>query len=191
MSLVLTPNQIAQHKSLRIANVDLKKSLANYEDNGKNFLAMGTFKVEKNPIKIVLKGELTTDGITSAEFNKTPSYSFGLRLENNDDLEAFETLSDKIIDYINDGNSDDDWELTRFVKDDKLYIKLKVIDRKRFAVLSNIKLDPKKLGDSGLYRGQRVSVFGELGVYFNLPDKKAGITFAARKIMFEKDEDEN
>jgi hypothetical protein len=86
---------------------------------------------------------------------------------------------------------DDDWELTRFVKDDKLYIKLKVIDRKRFAVLTNIKLDPKKLGDSGLYRGQRVSVFGELGVYFNLPDKKAGITFAARKLVFEKDEDEN
>lgn len=191
MSLVLSPTQIAQHKSLRIANIDLKKSLSNYEDNGKSFLAMGAFKVEKTSIKIVLKGELTTDGITSAEFNKTPAYSFGLRLENNDDLEAFDVLSDKITEFITDSNMDDDWELTRFVKDDKLYIKLKVIDRKRFAVLTNIKLDPKKLGDSGLYRGQRVSVFGELGVYFNLPDKKAGITFAARKLVFEKDEDEN
>jgi hypothetical protein len=191
MSLILTPNQVAQHKSLHIANVDLKKSLSNYEDNGKSFLAMGAFKCEKTPIKIVLKGELTTDGITCAEFNKIPSYSFGLRLENNDDLDAFEMLSEKITEFISDSNTDDDWELTRFVKDDKLYIKLKLIDRKRFGVLSNIKLDPKKLGDSGLYRGQRVSVFGELGVYFNLPDKKAGITFAARKLAFEKEENEN
>jgi len=191
MSLILTPNQVAQHKSLHIANVDLKKSLSNYEDNGKSFLAMGAFKCEKTPIKIILKGELTTDGITCAEFNKIPSYSFGLRLENNDDLDAFEMLSEKITEFISDSNTDDDWELTRFVKYDKLYIKLKLIDRKRFGVLSNIKLDPKKLGDSGLYRGQRVSVFGELGVYFNLPDKKAGITFAARKLAFEKEENEN
>ena len=191
MSLILTPNQVAQHKSLHIANVDLKKSLSNYEDNGKSFLAMGAFKCEKTPIKIILKGELTTDGITCAEFIKIPSYSFGLRLENNDDLDAFEMLSEKITEFISDSNTDDDWELTRFVKYDKLYIKLKLIDRKRFGVLSNIKLDPKKLGDSGLYRGQRVSVFGELGVYFNLPDKKAGITFAARKLAFEKEENEN
>ena len=189
MSLVLTPSQLVAASNLRLANIDIKKSLANYEDTGKNFLAMGAFKVDKTAIKILLEGELTTDGITSAEFNKIPSYSFGLRLDSNDDTEAFETLSEKFAEYLQE-NDCDDWDLNHFIKDDKLYVKLKTIDKKRFGVLSNIKLDPKKLGDSNLFRGQRVQVYGELGVYCNLPDKKGGITFTARKLVFSKDEEE-
>ena len=190
MSSPISPAQIADDKTLAIYNVDIKKSLANYEDTGKNFLAMGTFKIDNAPFKVVLRGELTTDGITTAEFNKTPSYSFGLRLESNDDLEAFEHVTNKVVEFIGETvEGGEDWELTRFVKDDKLYIKLKAVDRKRFSVISNVKLDPKKLGDSGLFRGQKVTVTGELGVYFNLVDKKAGITFAARKLSFEKEEE--
>lgn len=189
MSLILTPSQFAKQNNVRIANLDIKKSLAKYEETGRNFLALGSFKADKASIKTVLKGELTTDGISSTEFNRTPTYSIGIRLDNEDDLEAFETFNSTLSSVLSDSGSDD-WELTNFVKDDKLYIKLKVVDKKRFAILSNIKLDPKKLGDSGLYRGQKVSIFGELGVYCHLTDKKAGVTFNARKLVFEEESDE-
>lgn len=189
MSLILTPSQFIKQSNLRIANLDIKKALAKYEDSGKNFLALAPFKADKASIKTMLKGELTTDGISSTEFNRTPSYSIGIRLDNEEDLEAFEGFNNHLSTVLTDSGSDD-WELTNFVKDDKLYIKLKVVDKKRFAILSNIKLDPKKLGDTGLYRGQKVSVYGELGVYCHLTDKKAGITFNARKIVFEEEPSE-
>jgi len=188
MSLILTPSQLAKQANVRIANLDLKKSLEKYEENGKSFLALGAFKADKSSIKLVLKGELTTDGISSTDFNRVPSYSMGIRLDNEEDLESFETFNNLLSTLV--AECGDDWELTNFVKDDKLYIKLKVVDKKRFATLSNIKLDPKKLGDSGLYRGQKVSVFGELGVYCHLVDKKAGVTFNLRKLVFEEETEE-
>lgn len=189
MSLILTPAQFIKQSQVRIANLDIKKSIAKYEETGRNFLAMAPFKADKSSIKVMLKGELTTDGISSTEFNRTPTYSLGIRLDNEEDLEAFEGFNNLLSTLLGDSDSDD-WELTNFVKDDKLYIKLKVVDKKRFAILSNVKLDPKKLGDSGLYRGQKVQVFGELGVYCHLTDKKAGVTFNARKITFEQESDE-
>jgi len=188
MSLILTPSQFAKQSNVRIANLDIKKSLEKYEENGKNFLALGSFKADKSSIKLHLKGELTTDGITSTDFNRVPSYSMGIRLDSEEDLEAFETFNNLLAAVLADCG--DGWELSNIVKDDKLYIKLKVVDKKRFATLSNIKLDPKKLGDSGLYRGQKVSVFGELGVYCHLVDKKAGVTFNLRKLAFEQECDE-
>jgi hypothetical protein len=186
MSLILTPAQFIKQSNVRIANFDVKKSIAKFEENGKNFLALGSFKADKATIKTMLKGELTTDGISSTEFNRIPSYSIGIRLDSEEDLEAFEGFTNHLSTILSDSGNED-WDLTNFVKDDKLYIKLKVVDKKRFAILSNVKLDPKKLGDSGIYRGQKVSVFGELGVYCHLVDKKAGITFNARKIVFEEE----
>jgi hypothetical protein len=182
-----TPAEIVENSDLKIAHLDVKKALANYEDTGKNFLAMGTFRLGKNSFKIALNGELTTDGVLVGEFNKIPNYSFGFRFENPDDLSAMETLSELLADHLKE-SSDDDWELTSAVKEDKMYIKLKTTpDKKRFNLLSNVKLDPKKLGDAGLTRGQKVQVIGDLGVYCNLPDKKAGVTFSVRKLEFELD----
>lgn len=189
MSLILSPSQFAKQSTVKIANFDIKKSLAKFEENGKNFLALGTFKSDKTTIRTMLKGELTTDGISSIEFNRVPSYSLGLRLDSDEDLEAFEEFNNILSSTLAESGSDD-WELSNFVKDDKVYIKLKVVDKKRFAILSNIKLDPKKLRDAGIYRGQKVTVFGELGIYCHLTDKKAGLTFNARKIVFEEESEE-
>lgn len=189
MSLILSPAQFSKHSSIKIANFDIKKSLAKYEENGKNFLALGTFKSDKTSIRTMLKGELISDGISSTEFNRVPCYSIGIRLDNDDDLEAFEEFNNILSSTLAESGSDD-WELSNFVKDDKVYIKLKLVDKKRFAILSNIKLDPKKLRDAGIYRGQKVTVIGELGIYCHLTDKKAGLTFNARKIVFEEEVEE-
>lgn len=186
MSLILTPAQFVKQSTVKIANCDIKKALAKFEENGKNFLALGTFKSDKTNIRTMLKGELISDGISSIEFNRVPSYSLGIRLENDEDLEAFEEFNNILSSTLAEAGCED-WELTNVLKDDKVYIKLKVVDKKRFAILSNIKLDPKKLRDAGIYRGQKVTVFGEMGIYCHLTDKKAGVTFNARKIVFEEE----
>ena len=188
MSNYQAPSEIVKEKSLQIAHLDVQKALSQYEDTGKNFLVLGTLRLGKSPFKVSLTGELTTEGITVSEFNKVPNYSFGIRFNDEDDLAAMETLNTILADYLKE-NSKDDWELTQSVKDDKMYIKLKTTsDKKRFNILSNVKLDPKKLSDSNLSRGQKVEVIGELGAYVNLPDKKAGITFTARKVLFQEEE---
>lgn len=186
-----TPSEIVQDENLAITNLDLSKALTKYEDTGKNFLAMGSVRINKNSFKLVLIGELTTNGITSGEFGKVISYSFGFRFDNEEDLQAFEKLNEMIIKFLEDQNQKpDDWDLTNIIKDDKIYIKLKTNHKKTFQVLSNVKLDPKRLADSGIYRGQKVEVVAELSVYFNLLDKKAGIVLGARKLTFEIEDEE-
>lgn len=187
----LQPDQIVSNENLQIANLDLSKAAAKYEDTGKGFLAMGAFRLGKSAFKTILKGELTTNGIACNEFNKTPNYSLGLQFEQEADLEAFQKLNDFIIKFLEAQNQKpDDWELTNVVRDDRIYIKLKTNQKKTFQVLSNVKLDPKRLQDTGLYRGQKVEVIAELGIYFNLVDKKAGITISPRRITFELEDEE-
>lgn len=184
----LTPAQIVSNQDLQILNVDLVKALTRYEDTGKGFLAMGALRLGKAAFKCLLKGELTTNGIAANEFNKIPNYSLGLQFENEEDLEAFEKLNDTIIKFLEDQNQKpEEWDLSKIVKDDRIYIKLKTNQKKSFEVLSNVKLDPKKLQESGLFRGQKVEVVAELAVYFNLIDKKAGVTIGARRLQFAND----
>lgn len=189
--LSLTPTQITENKKLQILNLDLVKSLTKYEDTGKGFLTMGALRINKQAFKTHLKGELTTNGIACNEFNKTPNYSLGLQFEDESDLEAFQKLNDLIIKFLKEQHQKpDDWDLTNLVKDDRIYIKLKTNQKKTFQVLSNVKLDPKRLQESGLYRGQKVEIVAELAVYFNLVDKKAGITISPRRLTFELEEEE-
>jgi hypothetical protein len=192
MSNFVTPSEIVTDASLQIAHIDLKKAMQFHEDTGKNFLALGSFRLGKAAFKISLNGEVTTNGISVSEFNKIPNYSFGLRFENDEDAAAFEKLTEILSKFITESTPDakEDWELTSPIKDDKIYIKLKTTtDKKRFNVASNVKLDPKKIADATVARGQKVQVVGELGVYCNLIDKKAGVTFAARKINFTTEEE--
>jgi len=187
MASPLSPSDIIQDKTLQIAYFDVAKAIAHYEDTGKNFLVLGNFRLDKSSFKLSLKGELTTDGVSVSEFNKIPNYSFGIRFDLDEDMVAMEALSNVLADYLK--TSGDDWELTQPVKDDKIYIKLKTTsDKKRFNIVSNIKLDPKKLSDANLTRGQKVEIIGDLGVYCNIPDKKAGVTFSARKVIFEEEQ---
>jgi hypothetical protein len=189
MASPLSPSDIIQDKTLQIAHLDVTKAIAYYEDTGKNFLVLGNFRLDKASFKLSLKGELTTDGVSVSEFNKIPNYSFGIRFDEDEDMVAMEALSNLLADFLKANGGHDDWELTQPVKDDKIYIKLKTTsDKKRFTTVSNIKLDPKKLSDANLTRGQKVEIIGDLGVYCNIPDKKAGVTFSARKVIFEEEQ---
>ena len=87
--------------------------------------------------------------------------------------------------FLHDQNQKpEEWDLTKIVKDDRIYVKLKTNQKKSFEVLSNVKLDPKRLQESGLFRGQKVEIVSEISVYFNLVDKKAGVTISPRRLTF-------
>lgn len=186
-AIVSFPANITHRKDLAVSNVDLKKSIKRHEDDGKKFLVMGGFKAGKSAFKLLLEGELSTNGISVAEFDKTNFYSLGIQFDREEDLDSFAKFNNALAKFIND----DDWEISNLVKDDKIYLKLKTNQKRNaFEVVSNIKLDPKRPQDSGLFRGQKVTVTAELGCYFNLNQKKAGLTLNVRKLNFEQEEED-
>lgn len=137
----------------------------------------------KKPLRVLLKGELATEGINSKTFSNGVSYTFGLKLAFDEDTE---TLNSIITDVISLGK----YETTPIVQDDnRMFIKLQLDKtKKKFNAKFNIKVDIKKLDDLDLYRGQNVDVYAEIGAWYNHGDKKAGILIKATKVEFEQDE---
>lgn len=137
----------------------------------------------KKPLRLLLKGELATDGINSKVFPNGTSYTFGLKLANSEDSEALNTL----VSQIGTASSLDTIPLVQ--DDDRMFIKLQLDKtKKKFAAKSNIKLDIKKIDDLDLYRGQNIDVFAEIGAWYNKNDNKAGVLLKVTKIDFEQDE---
>lgn len=140
-------------------------------------------KTGKKPLRILLKGELATDGINSKVFTNGTAYSFGLKLYDSEDTEALNSLIAEI-------GKTSSLETTPLVQDDdRMFVKLQLDKtKKKFAAKSNIKLDIKKLDDLDLYRGQNVDVFAEIGAWYNKADGKAGVLIKVSKLEFEQDE---
>ena len=161
------------------SGVDMAKVIQKYESDSKHSLAMGKFKADGKYQKIVLNGELTTNGIaenkwTNGTSKPTISYSLGLQLSE-EDLEFFEGVANNLATFVGD-----DFELTSLVKNDVIYLKTK--DKKVFNSMSNVKADT-------LSHGQKVSVIADFKFYVNLKDQKAGIVLHPVKYTFIQDED--
>jgi len=137
----------------------------------------------KKPLRILLKGELATDGINSKVFPNGTSYTFGLKLANDEDTEALNALVEQI-------GKTSSLETTPLVQDDnRMFVKLQLDKtKKKFSAKSNIKLDIKKLDELDLYRGQGLEVHAEIGAWYNKADGKAGILLKVTKVDFEQDE---
>jgi hypothetical protein len=149
-------------------------------------LIYSNIKDGKKPLRVLLKGELTTNGITSKDFNNSTVYSFGLKLSNSEDSEAMNSIIENV------GKLSGLETKPMVDEDDRMFIKLQYDDKKKkFAAKSNIKLDAKKLDDLDLYRGQNVEVYAEIGAWYNKNDEKdvkAGIIIRVTKLEFEQDE---
>lgn len=137
----------------------------------------------KKPLRILLKGELATDGINSKVFPNGTAYSFGLKLADSEDSESLNALITQIGEISG-------LETTPLVQDDdRMFVKLQLDKtKKKFSAKSNIKLDIKKLDDLDLYRGQNVDVFAEIGAWYNKADNKSGILLKVTKVEFEQEE---
>ena len=161
------------------AGVDMEKAMKKFEKGGKQ-LEMGKFKVDGKTVKLLLEGELTTNGLaenkwTNPTTNKsTTTHSLGISLDD-DDLEFFESAANTLALFVGD-----DFELTSLVKNDIIYLKAK--DKKVFNAMSNAKSDT-------ICHGQKVSVIVEFKFYINLKDEKAGIVLHPVKYSFTKEEE--
>lgn len=142
-----------------------------------------SIKDGKRPLRIHLKGELATDGINSKSFPNGMAYSFGLKLANEEDTAALNSIISDVI-------SIPGFETTPIVQDDdRMFVKLQLDKtKKKFSAKFNIKTDIKKLDDLDLYRGQNVEVYADIGAWYNNADKKAGILMKVTKVEFEQDE---
>ena len=163
---------------------------AEYEKmkNGEKKYYMVFLKNGKKPFKATIKGTLATDGINVKSFGKDTNYSFGFAPEEQD-IEALNEIQKRAESEMKKGGFTD-FEFSELVRDDdRMFIKLPLDGtKKKFTVKSNVKLDLKKLDDLDLYREQGIEMVADIGIWYNIGDKKAGVYVKPTKINFEQDE---
>lgn len=169
--LSLTPSEIDEtNVQLYKFNVDLAQ--AAYESDNDRFLHLASTKYKNKVFKLILKGEITTNGINVADFPGNP-HSLGFRFTNDEDQVHFENLQTVLADL----NLDDNWDLKDTIKNDVLYLKLKLSkDKSKYAFSSDVRLDPKKPHESPLHRHQQIEVSANLNAYFNFKEKMMGLS---------------
>lgn len=148
-------------------------------------LAMSQLKIGRSPVPLVLKGTLSTDGITllqSEEYGD--KYSFGIRLETSEDVEAIETLLNG-LDQVDPETDWSEWVTRPLFKNEILYLKAK-LDKsgKKFNFTSNEKVAPKKPNPSTVMRDMPIVVTATASAYFGTEDLTRGLTFDVKHVEF-------
>ncbi len=186
----------ADFTEAKLHSFSYDKVKSKYESGGaKNRLAIAKFRYDEKPLKFIVEGRLSTNGINVAEFgegkNKRQVYSFGFIADDEDAFhDTLDSLSDELLSYVSEGDRDD-YEILKLVKDDKIYVKLKPAeDRKSFITKCNLNLNPRKIQDAPLTTDQKVKLQVELGAYFNLADNKAGLMLTPSRVDFFDEDDE-
>ena len=116
------------------------------------------------------------------EFDKKQHYSLGFSFLNESDQDAFEKFEAPLTAYLLSLGLDD-WTVSTPLKDDKIYFKLKY-KKRALNAKTNVKVDLKKLDDLDVERNQAVQVIATASYYFNLKDRKAGISLDVQRINF-------
>ena len=173
--------------NLEVLNAKYEKSPTNSISVHKLFLSEGncTPKV----FRMKFDGRICTPGINGRDFGsgKTKKTVFSLGIIPDDKvLETFSLLEENTC-----ASTAPDFELTSIIKNDRMYLKLK-LDGKQFQAKSNIPLSPKKNG-CGVSYGDSVTVIAEASLYVNIAESKVGITLNVMKLDFavaEVDDDE-
>ena len=184
-NLLLTPTQIISAETLSVGNPELKKAFKKFDSNPSAFLLAGSLKLGKSTFRTNFNGTITTNGINCMEFDKKQHYSIGFSFLNESDTEAFEKFEAPLTAYLLSLGLDD-WTVSTPLKDDKIYFKLKY-KKRALNAKTNIKVDLKKLDDLDVERNQKVQVIATASYYFNLKDRKAGISLDVQRINFTLD----
>ncbi len=177
---------------LTLGKFDFDKKASAYEEHQpKHFLASSAFKLDGKPLVISFDGTLSSDRILVSEFDGSESYSLPIELEDDDQLALFSTFSTTLADHlatVEDGNC---WNLTEIVKEDKIYLKIKFPkNQKNPAFKSNVVINNKKINDTKIFQGQKVTVTANVNFYFNFATQVAGASLTIRSLMFEVNGDE-
>jgi hypothetical protein len=162
--------------------------LARVRENEHKSVAVSYLHAGRYAARVLLKGELTTDGIVfSTHEEYGDKYSFGLRLEDPEDADALLKLLD--CDVPDEEEEGTVWETRNPFREsdtDVLYLKCKTNAKQDgFAFTSNVKLNPKRPCPE-VYRYMPVQVEVLVAAYFNVRENVRGICFTVRHIEFSK-----
>ena len=166
--------------------VDLAKDQEKYKNDDSKFLTTGKLRSVKKLVTVNFSGEIFTSGIAVNEFDGSKSYSIGVCLDE-ETIPHFETLLKMLEDTVE--SSDGDWECIDPLKDDeKIYLRCKIdASGKNFKFRSNLKITPNKYSDVASV--STVHFEGEAAAWFNFAQMKCGISFSAKRIDFDLDEE--
>lgn len=161
----------------------LKEEYDKFTKNPSKKVAITAFKNNDKSFKILLEGELFTDGILYSTDYKT--HSIGFKFSDTTYASLFEHL---FLDVLNKKPSDDpDWTYVSLIKsEEQIWLKLKTDDAKTaYKVKSNRKLHPKKPMDADIHIGDHVQVIADVSAYFSHENKTFGICLNVRELNFE------
>lgn len=149
-------------------------------------VALTSLKSGKQPVLLLLKGVMTTDGITFLSGEYGDKHSIGIRLDDPQDESGLAALTEK-LDAVDPECDWSGWQTREVFKNGVVYLKCRTTkDGKAFTFDSNVKLVPKKPNPT-LMREMPVEVQVEASAYFGLEDTTRGISFRIRNLQFLKE----
>jgi len=181
--LSLSPREI-DSSDLSLYKFNFKLAQAAYDSDDSKFLHLASTKYRNKIFKLVMKGEITTNGINVADFPGNP-HSLGFRFSDDEDQVCMESLTNLLADL----DVDEKWDVKEIIKNDTLYLKLKLSkDKTKYAFNCDARLDPKKPHESPLHRHQQIEVTANLNAYFNFKDKMMGLSLQLLNIKTKGEE---
>lgn len=141
-----------------------------FSKDSKKFMTSTPLRLDGQSVKLTLKGEIVTDGVNVAAFDKNV-HSLGIALSDHDDLALLKDQTDIFMNVFTD--FPEDWEVKDLIKGEVLYLKLKSKDG-QYRFKSDIKMDPENPKKCNLTRKDVVEVKAEMQAYINFKDKFGG-----------------
>lgn len=192
----ILPRTLSSRNDVSFQKVDLTNVRDAYnsylEDSGNETgkkprtLSVSPLKIGKFPVQMLLRGTLTTNGITQSSHEEYgDKSSFGLELES-EDAEGLLWLCEQISGAVQGDAEDVTWHVRNPFRNDVLYLKVKTNAKNtEYTFKSNLKLSPKK-PHPDVVRYMNVEVVTEVGAYFSVDDNMCGLFFTPKQVDFYK-----
>lgn len=183
MTTIVAPSAV-DTDALSVIRFDFDKSLEAFEQDHSKKIVIAPLRLQNKVFRLLLKGELFTDGINTAKFDNKVQ-SIGILLSNPTDTDGLKSLKDLFTNQLSIIPTQ--WDIKDVMKGDVIYLKTKTKDGK-YRFQSDIKLDPKDPNKNGLSRNQYVEVQVEAQVYLNFESEQAGLFFDIVSLKTKTDE---
>ena len=178
------------HLTTQTFNMEKKavEKLFNQWDPEKNMkpLATGRIKIGTRPAQLLLVGQVAYKGIRiSAPNEDTVKHDLTLDMEDEADLVAFETLTERIGRIIPEDQRSQWTAAHSYLYDDKLSVKLRVTNEETgYDFKCNAKLSAKEPSVNAgiLYNGREVKIITDLSAWFNFKTKTYGLFFPVKEL---------
>jgi hypothetical protein len=183
MTTIVAPSAV-DTDAISVIRFDFDKSLEAFEHDHSKKIVIAPLRLQNKVFRLLLKGELFTDGINTAKFDNKVQ-SIGILLSNPTDTDGLKSLKDLFTNQLSIIPTQ--WDIKDVMKGDVIYLKTKTKDGK-YRFQSDIKLDPKDPNKNGLSRNQYVEVQVEAQVYLNFESEQAGLFFDIVSLKTKTDE---